>query len=485
VRNLFPVTRVTGVRAKVGFALTVLYVVVTIISPEQFGPEWAKYHALMFLAVITFLFSVPSILTNRQLRSSIQTYLIVAFIIAIAISEITNGWIGGVVASWQVFLPSAAVFFFIVANVTSVHRLKVIAFATVVSCVAVVIEALCGYYGGFHGDMFVLRQSLYSTDEEVVGQLARLRGAGFLNDPNDLGQILLIALPLVFIVWKERRRINNSLMVYLPAVLLLWAVYLTHSRGALVALALIVLMVARKTMGDKTSVILVSALVLGLLAMDFTGGRGISTSEGAGRLEAWATGLELFKSAPLFGIGFGSFTDFNDITAHNSFVLCLAELGIVGSTLWVASLVTTMTSLNGIIARQEKRALMPPAADKVEPEEAIAFGECVTSPQELLATNEDTPVPNIDLAVQTAHQPDVPLYWVEAMRIALVSFVATGWFLSRGYKTPMYLVLGLATATIGLHGSAHKSRGPSRWVAVTVTIEGLAIVFLYGIVRLR
>ena len=33
-------------------------------------------------------------------------------------------------------------------------------------------------------------------------------------------------------------------------------------------------------------------------------------------------------------------------TAHNSFVLCLAELGLVGTTLWVALLVTSITSLN-------------------------------------------------------------------------------------------------------------------------------------------
>ena len=78
-----------------------------------------------------------------------------------------------------------------------------------------------------------------------------------------------------------------------------------------------------------------------MLALDFTGGRGISASNGADRLEAWANGLEMFKSAPLFGIGFNGFTDLYEITAHNSFVLCLAELGLLGSTLWLAMLVTT------------------------------------------------------------------------------------------------------------------------------------------------
>ena len=40
-----------------GFALTILYIAVTIISPEQFGKEWASYHALMYLAAITVVAS--------------------------------------------------------------------------------------------------------------------------------------------------------------------------------------------------------------------------------------------------------------------------------------------------------------------------------------------------------------------------------------------------------------------------------------------
>jgi hypothetical protein len=92
-----------------------------------------------------------------------------------------------------------------------------------------------------------------------------------------------------------------------------------------------------------------------MLALDFTGGRGISAADGADRLEAWANGLEMFKSAPLFGIGFNAFTDLYEITAHNSFVLCLAELGLLGSTLWLALLVTTTTGLNRILGLQKKK----------------------------------------------------------------------------------------------------------------------------------
>jgi putative inorganic carbon (HCO3(-)) transporter len=470
----------------VGFALIVVYIALTIISPEQFGPEWANYHILLYLALFILMLILPNLLFGTHLRSSIQTFLLLGFLVAIALSEVTNGWLGGVIDSWKTFLPRAAVFFFIVATVTTIRRLKILTLAAVASCLVVVVEALCGYYGGFHGETFVLRQNLYLNDA-VVGQLTRLRGSGFLTDPNDLAQMLLIALPLIFVAWRRRRVVANLLFVLVPAALLLWAVYLTHSRGALITLTVLVLLVARKRMGSTASAVLTTVFVLGMLALDFTGGRGISATEGAGRLEAWANGLEMFKSAPLFGIGFDGFADLHDITAHNSFVLCLAELGFIGSTIWVALLVTTMVGLSRISRLGEKGQMEPPSTGKLGWEEQATIFDaapyCHESPittASAIATETEA-----EGRIEPAHQPIVPKHWVVAMRLALVSLVTTGWFLSRSYSTTMYLILGLATATIALQEHATESRIGGRWLFLTLATEILAIVLIYGTVRLR
>ena len=309
-----------------GFALTILYIVVTIISPEQFGKEWASYHALAYLAGMTALASLPMMSAYRHWKSSVQTFLLLGLVVAIALSQVANGWLGGALESWRIFLPSAVVFFFIVANVTTIRRLKIATLAAVASCLIVAVEALFGYYAGFQGEMFILQTKISSPQDDVIGQLTRIRGAGFLSDPNDLAQILLIALPLVFIAWRRGRVVANFFLVLVPAALMLWTTYLTHSRGGLVALAAVALMAARKKLGTAPSVALAAVFIFGMLALDFTGGRGISAADGADRLEAWANGLEMFKSAPLLGIGFNGFTDLYEITAHNSFVLCLAEL---------------------------------------------------------------------------------------------------------------------------------------------------------------
>jgi O-antigen ligase len=484
-----------------GFAFTILYIVLTIISPEQFGKEWATYHALTYLAGITVLASLPSMSAYNYWRSSVQTFLLLGLVVAIALSQVAHGWLGGVFESWRTFLPSAAVFFFLVVNVTTIRRLKIVTMAAVASCLVVAVEALCGYYAGYHGEMFIYLNNIYSPEGDVIGHLTRIRGAGFLSDPNDLAQILLIALPLAFIAWRRGRVVANFFVVLVPAALLLWTTYLTHSRGGLIALAAVVLMAARKKLGTTASMVLAAVFILGMLALDFTGGRGISAADGADRLEAWANGLEMFKSAPLFGIGFNAFTDFNEITAHNSFVLCLAELGILGSTLWMALLVTTTTNLNRIIGMQKKR----PARrfygllrlfeqryinsagaldrDPVLSEAAVALKNthaCQVLPAMATANTTES-----ETTIEPAHSAIVPQQWVITMRLALVSFMMTAWFLSRCYTTTMYLVLGLATATIALQRCTSKWRDRGHWIFSTIGVEIMMIIVIYGLVRLR
>jgi O-antigen ligase len=483
-----------------GFALTIIYIVVTIISPEQFGKEWASYHAVTYLAGITALASLPSMATYSYWKTSVQTYLLIGFIIAVALSQVVHGWLGGVIESGRMFLPSAAVFFFIVVNVTTIRRLKIIVLAAVGSCLFVAVEALCGYYAGYHGEMFVLLTNISSPQDDVVGQLMRIRGAGFLSDPNDLAQILLIALPLAFIAWRRGRVVSNFFVVLVPAVLLLWATYLTHSRGGLIALAAVALMAARKKLGTTASTALAAVFIFAMLALDFTGGRGISAADGTDRLEAWANGLEMFKSAPLFGIGFNGFTDLYEITAHNSFVLCLAELGLLGTTLWMALLVTTTMGLNhtiGVRKRQASRLfglLRLFEASSIHNAGALAMNPSPSEgivalkyayAYEGLRAMESAEATKFETKIEFVRPPIVPQQLLVWMRLALVSFMTTAWFLSRSYTITMYLVLGLATAAIALQRGEHKSDDRGHWIFSTISAEVLIIILIYALVRLR
>jgi O-antigen ligase len=254
-------------------------------------------------------------------------------------------------------------------------------------------------------------------------------------------------------------------------------------------------MAARKKLGTPVSAALASVFILGMLALDFTGGRGISAADGADRLEAWANGLEMFKSAPLFGIGFNGFTDYHEITAHNSFVLCLAELGLLGSTLWVAMLVTTTTNLNRIISGQKKRRskrflglfelFESGYINHSGAQERNSVPLEGTRTGEVLPAEVTVKVTKSGLRVEPAHVSIVPSYWMIAMRLALVAFMTTSWFLSRSYTTTMYLVLGLAAATIALQRRPDKTHDEGHWIFSTLSIEVMVIILIYGLVRLR
>ena len=72
--------------------------------------------------------------------------------------------------------------------------------------------------------------------------------------------------------------------------------------------------------------------------LDISGKR---INEDDSRVAAWVTGLGIFKAHPVFGIGIDNFSDYNETgnTAHNSYVLCLAELGMFGYFFWMGMIV--------------------------------------------------------------------------------------------------------------------------------------------------
>ena len=105
---------------------------------------------------------------------------------------------------------------------------------------------------------------------------------------------------------------------------------------------------------------------------------------------------------------------------------------------------------------------------------------------EWLATEEAISIGNVnEIQIESIAERNVPGKWLEMIRLALISFMVTSWFLSRTYDTPMYLILGIATAAITLDRSGNETRDRVRWIPVTLAVEVTTIIFIYLIVRLR
>ncbi len=60
------------------------------------------------------------------------------------------------------------------------------------------------------------------------------------------------------------------------------------------------------------------------------------------------------KSRPIFGVGYDMFMDALPQTAHNSYVLAAAELGIVGLFCWIGLLYCSFKGLSVIQLREPR-----------------------------------------------------------------------------------------------------------------------------------
>jgi hypothetical protein len=165
----------------------------------------------------------------------------------------------------------------------------------------------------------------------------RVRYRGVLQDPNELALAGGVGLPLAFAFGQARKRSfsRTALAVFAFALVLLCAV-LTGSRGGqLVFLAVLGAYFVSRV--GLVGVLLGGVLALPLLLLGGRGGEDASSST-MERLDCWAEAVSMFRAHPFLGVGLGQFTEYHYMTAHNAYLLALAELGLPGGVLFCAML---------------------------------------------------------------------------------------------------------------------------------------------------
>jgi hypothetical protein len=161
----------------------------------------------------------------------------------------------------------------------------------------------------------------------------RVRYRGTLGDPNELALVAVVALPLAFALYDRRRSLARAALVGVAIGLMGLCAVLTKSRTGQIVFVTVLGMYFARRIGWKRG--LVAALVLALPLVIFGGRSGAeSASSTKERTECWWVGMHLFTQYPLLGVGSGQFTEHHYLTAHNTFVLAAAELGLPGLVLW-------------------------------------------------------------------------------------------------------------------------------------------------------
>jgi hypothetical protein len=172
----------------------------------------------------------------------------------------------------------------------------------------------------------------------------RVRYRGELQDPNEVALTISAGALSLLVAFARRKRnpmLQAACIVGIAVAVL--TVLETQSRGGLVCVALVLgVYLVRRYGWWAIGPGIAAALPLLLL-----GGRSgekadISTQM---RYEAWATGLDMFKRSPIYGVGAGQFGEHHFLTAHNSFVLTLAETGFPGMLMFACVIYVSIKSL--------------------------------------------------------------------------------------------------------------------------------------------
>jgi hypothetical protein len=380
------------------------------------------------VSMIVSVLSLPATLPNFAAK---QVPLLVALTAVIVVGRLS--WLRGALMAFQEFMITMVVCYLVLATVSTISHLRRLGIVLGLSSLFLALQGIAAMRLGFRPDLFIITQS--TGEAEVI--LYRIRALGYFADPNDLAQALLVSMPIIGLAWKKWRFIRNFFLVLVPFGIILYGIYLTRSRGAIVGLAVLALLMLQRRTGKVVALVMTGALVLGIVALDFTGGRGFSTGESSAsaRIDAWYAGIEML---PILGVGYDQFTEYHERTAHNSFVLCFAELGLVGYFLWMAVLIITIRDL-------------APVAGKNAP-----------------------------------YDEDVQR-WARAIQLSLYVFLATAWFLSRTYVVTLYLLIAMAMVVVKF---AHRGKAAAEgarlpWWMVTGFAQGVTIFLVWLTVRLR
>jgi O-antigen ligase len=416
------------------FVLILLYVVLTVIRPQDYVPGLEGVPLLPAVLVLAF----GAWAVGRKNFAAPQFFILPAFMLVLMISQVTNGWSGGAIDELAKFGPTVIAFYILATACTSPRRLT-LTMATLVICSMVL---------AMHG-VGQAKTGMGWTGIPI-GEDGRIQYVGIFNDPNDLGLLFAATVPLAAYL-AMRSKFIGKLFWLSGMLLILYGVYLTNSRGAMLA----ILVVGGCYVWYRRGVVTAGVLgVVGLACLKLVSSRmgelDAEEESASGRVDAWYSGLHMFMSHPTFGVGAGNFTEYNDLTAHNSFVLVLAETGFAGFVLWLAFVGYTFWMLANILRHKFDAGGDAQLARRWHDERVAAL----------------------------------------ALLLALLGLFTCAFFLSRSYMIVLYFFAAMATgAYLGARERFPElpelkfSRGGWRWVPISM--GSIAALFVLVAVLLR
>jgi len=298
---------------------------------HEYRPETADTSIiLMLLVACLFLY----IFYKGKNLKVIHIKFMVGFVLWALISHISFGYLEGTIDTLDELLPLLMLFLISAAIFVDRGRLE---FYLKFIC-------LCAFVMALHGVDQALTDG-YGWTGMPSTRDGRIRYIGAFADPNDLGMLFVMSIPIYFYFLSKSKFIFIKLTWFLAVLLLVYAIYLTNSRGTFVALFALFLFYG----WHHYSKILVLTFIGFALPIALVATRlstiGSSDSASRQRIDAWTQGIYMLRSDPIFGVGHDLFTDHHYLVAHSSFVQTFAEIGLIGYFFWLGLLGVSIVCL--------------------------------------------------------------------------------------------------------------------------------------------
>ncbi len=274
----------------------------------------------------------------------------------------------------------------------------------------------------------------------------RVRYRGVLQDPNELSLAGGVGLPLAFAFSESRKKtVRRRIVSVLAVALVLLCAVLTGSRGGQIVVLTVLGAYGLMRFGAK-GLVLGAVLAAPLMLLGGRSGEEASSST-LERLDCWASALSIWRSHPVLGVGLGQFTEYNYMTAHNSYLLALSELGLPG--LLIFSIIVYLSAKIPLVVLRDV------AGASVEDDHALAGA--------------------------SAARP-----WAMGLIAAFAGLAVGIFFLSFTYHYVLWIYIGLSGAlysAVRAHCPSFKVRFGPPDLASIVTIDAAIVVFVHVYTR--
>jgi O-antigen ligase len=350
----------------------ILFYTLIAVMPLERHPLWAGYMGdltlVKYLGGACLLYSLAHLLIRSSIPSFFSTWTSRLFAIFMAIVTLSYARYGSL-EGWQ-FSPllscvSFALLYLITLTVLdSVARLRH-TFMVAMGSVGV-------------ASLYVIRDW-----QKYHGYYAGYRPSGAAGDPNYFSLAAVFCIPLGLYLAFERPSIWQRLFCLGCLSLIAIAVTLGASRGGLLGLLAVFLVVAFRSKRRRIALVTALLLVPNLLLPNSPVQRLLVPSSGDtrnadARTQVWMAGLRMIGQNPLAGVGLGRFKpqvanyqrsdQLVESLAHNTYIEVAAELGIPAFFVWALMYFSAFRLLKRVRrrARLARVSLLEPAALALE-----------------------------------------------------------------------------------------------------------------------